>query len=49
MRYIGIDVSKATFSVAYPLPKGGYKPREFKNTAKGVHELFVHWKQMITV
>jgi len=38
MRYIGIDVSKATFSVAYPLPKGGYKPREFKNTAKGVHE-----------
>jgi len=38
MRYIGIDVSKATFSVAYPLPNGGYKPREFKNTAKGVHE-----------
>ena len=38
MRYIGIDVSKTTFLVAYPLPKGDHKPREFKNTAKGIHE-----------
>ncbi len=38
MRYIGIDVSKSTFLVAYPLSKGDYKPREFKNTAKGIHE-----------
>lgn len=38
MRYIGIDVSKTTFLVAYPFPKGDYKPREFKNTAKGIHE-----------
>lgn len=41
MRYIGIDVSKATFMVAYPQQNGGYKTREFKNTAKGVHE-FIH-------
>lgn len=41
MRYIGIDVSKDTFMVAYPQPNGSYKPREFKNTAKGVHE-FIH-------
>jgi transposase len=38
MRYIGIDVSKSTFLVVYPLSKGDYKPREFKNTAKGIHE-----------
>ena len=38
MRYIGIDVSKATFMVAYPQSKGGYKTREFKNTTKGIHE-----------
>ena len=38
MRYIGIDVSKATFMVAYPQNKGGYKTREFKNTTKGIHE-----------
>ena len=41
MRYIGIDVSKATFMVAYPQLNGSYKTREFKNTAKGVHE-FIH-------
>jgi transposase len=38
MRYIGIDVSKATFMVAYPLNEKEYKTREFKNTAKGIHE-----------
>ena len=27
--------------VAYPQQNGGYKTREFKNTAKGVHE-FIH-------
>ena len=41
MRYIGIDVSKATFMVAYPQQNGGYKTREFKNTAKGVHEFIL--------
>jgi len=38
MHYIGIDVSKATFMVAYPLNEKEYKTREFKNTAKGIHE-----------
>jgi len=38
MRYIGIDVSKATFMVAYPLNEKEYKTREFKNTTKGIHE-----------
>lgn len=39
MRYIGIDVSKATLMVAYPQAKGGYKTTEFKNTATGIHSL----------
>lgn len=38
MRYIGIDVSKTTFMVAYPVNEKEYKTREFKNTAKGIHE-----------
>lgn len=38
MRYIGIDVSKTTFMVAYPLNEKEYKTREFKNTVKGIHE-----------
>lgn len=37
MRYIGIDVSKATLMAAYPQDKGGYKTREFKNTTTGIH------------
>lgn len=37
MTYIGIDVSKATFVVAYSSAKNS-KTRTFKNTAKGVHE-----------
>lgn len=41
MRYIGIDVSKATFMVAYPQQNGSYRTREYKNTAKGIHE-FIH-------
>ena len=41
MRYIGIDVSKATFMVAYPLKKGGYRTHEYPNTAKGIYE-FIH-------
>ena len=35
MRYIGIDVSKSTFMVAYPLERG-YKTKEFKNTPQGI-------------
>ena len=41
MRYIGIDVSKATFMVAYPLNEKEYKTREFGNNAKGIHQ-FIH-------
>lgn len=37
MTYVGIDVSKATFVVAYSSAKNG-KIRTFKNTVKGVHE-----------
>ena len=35
MTYIGIDISKSTFTVAYPKEKG-YTIREFKNTPMGV-------------
>ena len=38
MTYVGIDVSKATFVVAYSSAKAG-KTKTFKNTTKGVHEL----------
>lgn len=37
MTYIGIDVSKATFVVAYSSEKGS-KTRTFKNTTEGIHE-----------
>lgn len=37
MTYIGIDVSKATFVVAYSSKKGS-KTRTFKNTTDGIHE-----------
>lgn len=37
MTYIGIDVSKATFVVAYSSDKNS-KTKTFKNTTKGVHE-----------
>ncbi|MCI1742277.1 MAG: IS110 family transposase [Prevotella sp.] len=37
MTYVGIDVSKATFVVAYS-PAKGSRTREFKNTVKGIHE-----------
>lgn len=37
MTYIGIDVSKATFVVAYSSAKGS-KTKSFKNTVKGIHE-----------
>lgn len=40
MIYIGIDVSKDSFVVAYPSEKGG-KTRTFKNSSKGIHE-FIH-------
>ena len=36
MTYIGIDVSKATFVVAYSSEKNS-KTRTFKNTVKGIH------------
>ena len=39
MRYIGIDVSKATLMVAYPKGEDKYKTTEFKNTASGIHSL----------
>lgn len=37
MTYVGIDVSKATFVVAYSSAKTGWT-KTFKNTVKGVHE-----------
>lgn len=37
MTYVGIDVSKATFVVAYSSAKTG-RTKTFKNTVKGVHE-----------
>ena len=37
MTYVGIDVSKATFVVAYSSAKTN-RTRTFKNTVKGVHE-----------
>ncbi|MEO5052456.1 IS110 family transposase, partial [Bacteroides ovatus] len=36
MTYVGIDVSKATFVVAYSFAKGS-KTKSFKNTTKGIH------------
>ena len=38
MTYIGIDVSKDTFVVAYS-PEKTSRTRTFKNTTKGIHEL----------
>ena len=37
MTYVGIDVSKATFVVAYSSEKNS-RTRTFKNTTKGIHE-----------
>lgn len=37
MTYVGIDVSKATFTVAYSSAKTG-RTKEFKNTTNGVHQ-----------
>lgn len=37
MTYVGFDVSKATFVIAYSSVKTN-KTRTFKNTVKGVHE-----------
>ncbi len=37
MTYVGIDVSKATFVVAYSSAKDG-RAKSFKNTIKGIHE-----------
>ena len=37
MTYVGIDVSKATFVVAYSSDKNS-RTRTFKNTTKGIHE-----------
>lgn len=37
MTYVGIDVSKATFTVAYSSEKNS-KTRTFKNTPTGIHE-----------
>ena len=38
MQYIGIDVSKATFVVAYSSDKGG-EIRTFNNTTAGIKQL----------
>lgn len=40
MTYVGIDVSKTTFVVAYSADKAS-RTKTFKNTVKGVHE-FIH-------
>ena len=37
MTYIGIDISKDTFVVAYS-PNKNSKTKTFKNTTKGIHE-----------
>ena len=37
MTYVGIDVSKATFVVAYSSAKGS-ETKTFKNTVKGIRE-----------
>lgn len=37
MTYVGIDVSKLTFVVAYSSAKSS-KTKTFKNTAKGIRE-----------
>lgn len=37
MNYVGIDVSKATFVVAYSSAKGS-ETKTFENTTKGVHK-----------
>ena len=37
MTYVGIDVSKDTFTVAYSSDKNS-KTKTFKNTVKGIHE-----------
>lgn len=37
MRYIGIDISKATFTVAYSSDKGG-EVRDFRNDTSGIHK-----------
>ena len=38
MTYVGIDVSKATFVVAYSSAKTSKTKTLFKNTVKGIHE-----------
>lgn len=56
MTYVGIDVSKATFVVAYSSAKGS-ETKTFKNTVKGIREFIrpylqkrtiVYWKQQAT-
>lgn len=37
MTYVGIDVSKDSFTVAYSSDKNS-KTKTFKNTVKGIHE-----------
>ena len=50
MTYVGIDVSKDTFTVAYSSDKNS-KTKTFKNTVKGIHEKKIHTvclKQQVT-
>ena len=41
MTYVGIDVSKATFVVAYSSAKTS-KTKTFKNTVKGIHCIIIY-------
>lgn len=48
MTYVGIDVSKATFVVAYSSAKNS-KTKTFKNTTKGVHEFIQSLSQPVSI
>lgn len=41
-KFIGIDISKATFSVAFPQEQGKYVVKEFANTAEGIEAFLPH-------
>jgi transposase len=40
-KFIGIDIAKATFSVAFPQPDGGYQVEEFSNNEEGISTLLL--------
>ncbi|MBK6605892.1 MAG: hypothetical protein IPG24_10565 [Leptospiraceae bacterium] len=49
MRYIGIDVAKDTFDVAFPSSNSNYKVVQFVNNEEGVKKFIKKLKQMIEV